>query len=247
MDPLYANSTGFVHSPGPKPLERQKWTAKEDLVLISAWLNTSKDPIVGNEQKAGAFWKRIEVYVNASPQLNGCPPRESSQCKQRWGRVNDSVGKFVGSFEAALKNQASGQNENDVMKVAHEIFTNDHGALFSLEHCWRELRFDQKWRSQYLSKDGVKYKGKESADKRKDQAEVVVEDDEVRPPGVKASKAAKRRKHGNEAAFDQINDILAVKNEISKNKILSRLLAKPEDTLSDIEVSLKNKLISEML
>ena len=277
MDPLYANSTGFVHSPGfvnlsssqntqtidvessqfpsfssqssvgPKPLERRKWTAKEDLVLISAWLNTSKDPIVGNDQKAGAFWKRIEVYVNASPQLNGCPPRESSQCKQRWGRVNDSVGKFVGSFEAALKNKASGQNENDVMKVAHEIFTNDHGALFSLEHCWRELRFDQKWRSHYLSKDGAKDKGKESADKRKDQAEVVVEDDEVRPPGVKASKAAKRRKHGNEAAFDQINDILAVKNEISKNKILSRLLAKPEDTLSDIEVSLKNKLISEML
>uniref|UniRef100_A0A0D3DLA2 Myb-like domain-containing protein n=1 Tax=Brassica oleracea var. oleracea TaxID=109376 RepID=A0A0D3DLA2_BRAOL len=206
MDPLYANSTGFVHSPGfvnlsssqntqtidvessqfpsfssqssvgPTPLERRKWTAKEDLVLISAWLNTIKDPIVGNEQKAGAFWKRIEVYVNASPQLNGCPPRESSQCKQRWGRVNDSVGKFVGSFEAALKNQASGQNENDVMK--------------------------------YLSKDGAKDKGKESADKRKDQAEVVVEDDEVRPPGVKASKAAKRRKHGNEAAFDQINDIL---------------------------------------
>ncbi|XP_013601223.1 PREDICTED: uncharacterized protein LOC106308631 [Brassica oleracea var. oleracea] len=203
MDPLYANSTGFVHSPGfvnlsssqntqtidvessqfpsfssqssvgPTPLERRKWTAKEDLVLISAWLNTIKDPIVGNEQKAGAFWKRIEVYVNASPQLNGCPPRESSQCKQRWGRVNDSVGKFVGSFEAALKNQASGQNEND-----------------------------------YLSKDGAKDKGKESADKRKDQAEVVVEDDEVRPPGVKASKAAKRRKHGNEAAFDQINDIL---------------------------------------
>ncbi|XP_013639537.1 PREDICTED: glutathione S-transferase T3-like [Brassica oleracea var. oleracea] len=145
MDPLYANSTGFVHSPGfvnlsssqkttdvessqfprfssqssigPKPLERRKWTAKEDLVLISAWLNTSKDPIVGNEQKAGAFWKRIEVYVNASPQLDGCPPRESSQCKQRWGRVNDSVGKFVGSFEAALKNKASGQNENDVMKA----------------------------------------------------------------------------------------------------------------------------------
>ncbi|XP_048622733.1 uncharacterized protein LOC106412773 [Brassica napus] len=242
MDPLYVNSTGFVHSPGfvnlsssqntqtidvessqfpsfssqssvgPTPLERRKWTAKEDLVLISAWLNTIKDPIVGNEQKAGAFWKRIEVYVNASPQLNGCPPRESSQCKQRWGRVNDSVGKFVGSFEAALKNQASGQNEND-----------------------------------YLSKDGAKDKGKESADKRKDQAEVVVEDDEVRPPGVKTSKAAKRRKHGNEAAFDQINDILAVKNEISKNKILSCLLAKPEDTLSDIEVSLKNKLISEML
>ena len=271
MDPLFVNSSGFVNlsasqntqtidvessefpnfssqsSVGPKPPERRKWTPKEDLVLISAWLNTSKDPIVGNEQKAGAFWKRIEDYVNASPQLNGFPPRESSQCKQRWRKVNDSVGKFVGSFEAALKNQTSGQNENDVMKVVHDIFTNDHEYKFTLEHCWRELRFDQKWRSHYLSKDGAKDKGKESADKRKEQAEVVVDDEEARPPGVKASKAAKRRKHGNEAAFDQINNILAVKNDISKKKILSRLLAKTEKTLSDIEVSLKNKLISEML
>ncbi|XP_013738962.2 glutathione S-transferase T3-like [Brassica napus] len=262
MDPLFVNSPGFVHSlgfvhspgfvnlsasqntqtidvessefpsfsshssVGPKPLERRKWTPKEDLVLISAWLNTSKDPIVGNEQKAGAFWKRIEDYVNASPQLNGFPPREYSQ---------------------SLKNQASGQNENDVMKVAHDIFTNDHEYKFTLEHCWSELRFDQKWRSHYMSKDGAKDKGKESTDKRKEQAEVVVDDEEARPPGVKATKAAKRRKHGNEAAFDQINNILAVKNDISKKKILSRLLAQTEETLSDIEVSLKNKLISEML
>ncbi|KAL0711588.1 hypothetical protein Bca4012_018566 [Brassica carinata] len=219
---------------GAKPQERRKWTPKEDLVLISAWLNTSKDPIVGNEQKARAFWKRIEEYFNASPLLISFADREYSQCKQRWGRVNDSVGKFVGAFEAALKNRSSGENENDVMKVAHDIFTNDHEYKFTLEHCWRELRFDQKWRSQYLSKD----------DRRKGQAEVVIDDEEARPPGVKA---AKRRKHGKEAAYDQISNILAVKNEISKKKILSRLLAKPEETLSDIEVSLKNKLISEML
>ena len=42
--------------------ERRKWSPKEDLILIGAWLNTSKDPIVSNEQKAGAFWKRIVEY-----------------------------------------------------------------------------------------------------------------------------------------------------------------------------------------
>ncbi|XP_013601445.1 PREDICTED: glutathione S-transferase T3-like [Brassica oleracea var. oleracea] len=243
MDPFNFNSPGLVNllvsqssqtidlgcSEVPKPASKRKWTTKEDVVLISAWLNTSNDPIVSNEQKAGTFWKRIEEYVNASPLLIGSIPREWSQCKQRWGRVNEQVCKFFGSHEAALKEQASGQNENDVMKAAHDIFFNDYLVKFSMEHCWRELRFDQKWRSHSFSKDGAK-------EKRKEPAEEVPVDQDVRPPGVKASKAAKRKKHTNEAAFDQIESILAAKNTISKQKILDRLLAKTEATLSPQEV-----------
>ena len=143
-----------VNSPGlVKPAERRKWSTKEDLVLISAWLNTSKDPIVSNEQKLGSFWKRIEGYFNSSPQLIGSAPREWGQCMQRWGRVNEQVCKFVGCHEAALKEQASGHSENDVMKAAHDIFFNDYKVRFTLEHCWRELRFDQKWRSHAISKE----------------------------------------------------------------------------------------------
>ncbi|KAL0835125.1 hypothetical protein Bca101_087014 [Brassica carinata] len=257
MDPFPLNSTGFVNllasqssppidvdsaepgvnSPGlVKPAERRNWTTKEDLVLISAWLNTSKDPIVNNEQKLGSFWKRIEGYFNTSPQLSGSAPREWGQRKQRWGRVNEQVCKFVGCHEAALKEQASGHSENDVMKAAHDIFFNDYKVKFQLEHCWRELRFDQKWRSHAISKEK-----RQEAD-----VEVVPEEEEVRPPGVKASKAAKRKKP-NEAAFDQIHSILAQKNTISRQKILDRLLAKKVETLSDQEIALKTKLISEML
>ncbi|XP_013617754.1 PREDICTED: glutathione S-transferase T3-like [Brassica oleracea var. oleracea] len=168
-------------SESPKPVERRKWTQKEDIVLISAWLNTNKDPIVSNEQKAVAFWKRIEEYFNSSPQLSGFPPRE--------------VCKFVGSYEAALKAQASGENDNDVMKTAHDIFFNDYQVKFTLEHAWRELRFDQKWRSNCACKDGAK-------DKRKEPAEMVPDLEDVRPPGVKACKAAKRKKYGKEAVYD---------------------------------------------
>ena len=46
--------------------ERRKWSPKEDVILISSWLNTSKDPIVGNEKKCGTFWKRIRDYYNSS-------------------------------------------------------------------------------------------------------------------------------------------------------------------------------------
>uniref|UniRef100_A0A0D3DUS2 Myb-like domain-containing protein n=1 Tax=Brassica oleracea var. oleracea TaxID=109376 RepID=A0A0D3DUS2_BRAOL len=66
--------------------ERRKWSPTEDLVLISVWLNTSKDPVVGNEQKAIAFWKRIAAYVTSSPKLSALQKREHGHCKQRWGR-----------------------------------------------------------------------------------------------------------------------------------------------------------------
>lgn len=40
-------------------MERRKWTLADDDVLISGWLNTSKDAVVGNEQKPETFWKRV--------------------------------------------------------------------------------------------------------------------------------------------------------------------------------------------
>ena len=58
------------HTPVDTPVDRnarRKWSPADDAVLISAWLNTSKDAVVGNEQKLGAFWKRVGDYYAASP------------------------------------------------------------------------------------------------------------------------------------------------------------------------------------
>ncbi|XP_056859112.1 glutathione S-transferase T3-like isoform X1 [Raphanus sativus] len=78
------------------------WTPVEDIVLISAWLNTSKDPVVANEQRQGAFWKRIAAYFAASPKIAAGAHREEGNCKQRWHKINTQVNKFCGAFEAAL-------------------------------------------------------------------------------------------------------------------------------------------------
>lgn len=228
-------------SEAPSAKERRSWSPKEDKVLISAWLNTSKDPIVGNEQKAAAFWKRILEYYNASPALAGIPPREANQCKQRWFRINSEVNKFVGCYEAARKEQTSGQNEDDVIKRAEEIFFNDKNSKFTLDHAWRELRHDQKWCSMVEGKESVKEKRK--CNGVQEGAEEV---SESRPPGVKACKAAKRKKNGKEQALDKFENMLDKKDKLNKQRLLASLLAKTEP-LSDIEVALKNKLINEML
>ncbi|XP_048626737.1 glutathione S-transferase T3-like [Brassica napus] len=132
-----------AESPSQVPAERRKYSPREDKILIVAWLNTSKDPIIGNEQRVGAFWKRIVEYYNASPLLVGQTAREITSCKQRWSRINGEVCKFTGCYDAALRAQKSGENDDDLMKAALDIFFTKYGYKFTLDHCWRELRHDQ--------------------------------------------------------------------------------------------------------
>ena len=215
--------------------ERRKWTVKDDLVLIGAWLNTSKDSIVSNEQKGAAFWKRIVEYYNSSPLLVGTVPRELGQCKQRWAMINDLVCKFAGCYDTALREQRSGQNDNDVMKAALDIFNSDQNMKFNLEHAWRELRHDVKWCSTYMEKD---------KDKRK---ATPVPEPEERPVGVKAAKAAgKRHKTGKDEELSKLEGLTELKNQISKQSLLESLLTKPEP-LNEMELALKTKLLSEFL
>ncbi|KAL1212580.1 Glutathione S-transferase T3 [Cardamine amara subsp. amara] len=223
--------------------ERRKWTPTDDVVLISSWLNTSKDPVVGNEQKSGAFWKRIAAYFAASPKAAGRENREPSHCKQRWQKINDLVCKFCGSYEAATRKKASGQNENDVLKLAHEIFYNDHIKNFTLEHAWKELRNDHKWCELSTTKAN-------GSSKRK-----TVEDDQAtnRPPGVKATKNRGKRPTVEGKALSEFHSMwsikekdLAMKERLSKMGLLDSLIAKKEP-LSEYEEALKNKLITDIL
>ncbi|KAF2604109.1 hypothetical protein F2Q70_00026324 [Brassica cretica] len=62
--------------------ERRKWTPTDDVLLISSWLNTSKDSVVCNKQRSGAFWTRIAAYFAASPQVSGCETAAANYCER---------------------------------------------------------------------------------------------------------------------------------------------------------------------
>ncbi|KAJ0265370.1 Thioredoxin reductase 1 [Hirschfeldia incana] len=135
---------------------RNKWSPADDDILISAWLNTNKDPYVGNpqmgnEQRASSFWKRIDAYCSLSPAAASLPERESRHCKQRWHKISDGVRKFVECYDHAWSQRTRGQSEDDVVQVAYHFFFNNYQRKFTLEHAWRKLRHDKKWRSSYMS------------------------------------------------------------------------------------------------
>ncbi|XP_013689416.2 glutathione S-transferase T3-like [Brassica napus] len=243
---------------------RTNWSQKEDVVLISAWLNTSKDPITGNEQKAGSFWKRVGAYFNASPQLVGMADREVGNCKQRWSKISDQVSKFVGSLRSATSQQSSGQNDNDVMKLAIEIYHHDYGAKFTLEHCWRELKNEQKWLSTFGTDNSKSKKRKgEDGSQASVQSSSHGVQEETRPEGVKKAKARLKTKEMEATStkpVEKLHELFEIrkqdheirkqdfemKEKLNKQHMLETLLAKKEP-LTEIEMALKNKLITEML
>ncbi|XP_050891434.1 glutathione S-transferase T3-like [Lathyrus oleraceus] len=106
-----------------KKRSREQFTREEDILLIQSWLNVSKDPIVGVDQKAKSFWLRIAASYN---QYHGqLREKLGGQLKCRWHRINGMVQKFVGCYKIALKGKKSGTSETDVMSDAHAIFAQD--------------------------------------------------------------------------------------------------------------------------
>uniref|UniRef100_A0A0D3EBJ9 Uncharacterized protein n=1 Tax=Brassica oleracea var. oleracea TaxID=109376 RepID=A0A0D3EBJ9_BRAOL len=210
--------------------ERRTWTPIDDQVLISSWLNTSKDPVVGNEQRSGAFWQRIAAYFAASPKIAFSERREA----------------------AASRERTSGQNDNDVLKLAHEIFFNNHKKKFTLEHAWKELRNDQKWCDLSTVKTESGCKRRKLDDSAQSATSHASESMTDRPPGVKSAKANGKKRNAEErlSEFSGMWSIrkenMAIKERLSKMKLLDRLLAKVEP-LDESEKTLKQKLINELV
>ncbi|KAG2252919.1 hypothetical protein Bca52824_083055 [Brassica carinata] len=228
--------------------ERKKWTPADDEVLISAWLNTSKDVVVANDQYARNFWKRVGEYYAASRHGTEGEKREHPRCKQRWHKINELTNKFCAAFASAERQQASGQNETDVLKLAHEIFYADHQTKFTLKHAWCVLRYEHKWLNLNTPKPSVSLKRK-TGETGTEASSCEVGDRESRPVGAKAEKA--RRNNSKGKALEDVKSIWEIKKEdlvmkdtLSKLAILDTLLAKKEP-LSEAEEVVKNKLLAK--
>ncbi|XP_010495710.1 PREDICTED: glutathione S-transferase T3-like [Camelina sativa] len=210
-----------------------------------------------------------ETHNPACLNTEGRPKREASNFKQRWGKLNNIVCKFVGCYEAGTREKSSGQNEDNIMKLANQIFFNDHKMKFTMEHAWRELRYDQKWCASTSTKGtGVK-RVMVCGDGSAQDAQPVIDVEHEpmpRPPGVKAAKGKAKKSSNTKAAVEgdekaflefQMKEVermyrmkqkdfalkekeFSLKKEHSKHVMLENLIAK-NDSLTETEKALKDK------
>ena len=95
-----------------------KFTVEEDLLLVSAWLNISMDPIVGNQQKRNTYWDNICEYFEK--ERTSCISRGANSLMYRWSMIQVKTNKFCGFLAQVERRNESGLNEQD--KVFFFIF-----------------------------------------------------------------------------------------------------------------------------
>ncbi|XP_010474338.1 PREDICTED: glutathione S-transferase T3-like [Camelina sativa] len=194
---------------------RKRWSAEEDVHLISAWLNTSKDPVVSNDQRLQSFWKRVADYYKAHDGDATSNARGPSQCKARWSKIKHQVNKFVGCYSQASTRRKSGQSEDDVVSMAYEFYKNDMKKPFMLGHCWRELKNDQKRITE--RHEECSNKRTKLASKGDFSAPSSIGGDEMRPLGVKAAKKKGKKPavsiDVDDGSVSKLDKIIAMKDQ----------------------------------
>nr|XP_043618922.1 glutathione S-transferase T3-like [Erigeron canadensis] len=100
--------------------EKRNWEDDDTLLLARCWVHWSQDPVVGNSQTEGIFWKKVVEMFNNETQY---PPRTKSQIHGKWNKIK----KGVKAFGAALKkvsehDRQSGADEQQVVDAAVKLY-----------------------------------------------------------------------------------------------------------------------------
>ncbi|KNE94218.1 hypothetical protein PSTG_12446 [Puccinia striiformis f. sp. tritici PST-78] len=77
--------------PAPAPIPKKNWLIEEDKALCTAWLETTRDPIIGNGQKSESI-STTQIFV---------------EC--RWGHILKFVNKFIGFYSQSERGEGDVQ------------------------------------------------------------------------------------------------------------------------------------------
>jgi hypothetical protein len=101
----------------PKKTKEQNFTAPEDLILCTTWLQISSDPIVHTGQRKEGLWAQIEKRYNEQRAKFHC--RLNRALSSRWDKIRADVSKFSGYYARVLREKQSGLTDDD--KVSTNI------------------------------------------------------------------------------------------------------------------------------
>ncbi|XP_022029539.1 glutathione S-transferase T3-like [Helianthus annuus] len=134
---------GETETHTPKKVEL--WTPKEEFALAQAWLDVSKDEIVGNDQDVKVFWRRIREKFFAAMDRGEYYTADSFSGK--WTAMWTKISNFNNIHNILVNNhrKRSGSSNVDVITQAHNDYRLHHGHSFTMLNSWELLRKSPKW------------------------------------------------------------------------------------------------------
>ena len=134
-------------TPNGGPKRGANYTAGEDVAISKAHLSVTTDPIVGAEQQAKTYYKRIyKGYLERKP-VDACV-RPFSSVKTRVKTILTNVSRFSGCYASVKAMKKSVVSEEDEIRLATAFFNRkkmDHpkedvGPQFKFLTAWEVLR-----------------------------------------------------------------------------------------------------------
>ncbi|KNE89568.1 hypothetical protein PSTG_16981 [Puccinia striiformis f. sp. tritici PST-78] len=135
----------------PPLIPKKNWSIDEDKALCTAWLETTRDPVVGTGQKSDTFWERIHKYyaelvekVNKEKKnlksFNPIVIRSVGSVECRWGHILKFVNKFIGFYSQCEDRLKSGHTRDQILSEAKEMLKNQCKTRYNLDHCYVILK-----------------------------------------------------------------------------------------------------------
>ncbi|XP_042410153.1 glutathione S-transferase T3-like [Zingiber officinale] len=121
--------------------KRSSWTKVEDEVLARSFVTISDDPIIGNDQKADAFWGRVASYYNENLPL-GSNTISANVIRSHWhNTIQKKVYRFNANYNNVYSLYRSSHSDEDILRFAYEKYRSENnGVAFNLEHVWRIVK-----------------------------------------------------------------------------------------------------------
>lgn len=101
-----------MRSTAKKSQRGRNFSIEEDILLVTAWLNTDIDLIQGNDTKPKTFWERISKnYHEHKTEI--IVERSIHSLSNRWSIIQLSTNKFCGYLAQVELKNSNGVSEQD--------------------------------------------------------------------------------------------------------------------------------------
>ncbi|XP_073138751.1 glutathione S-transferase T3-like [Henckelia pumila] len=179
--------------------KRSTWTKVEDEVLARSFVTISDDPIIGNDQKADAFWGRVAGYYNEN-RPPGSKNRSENVIRSRWhNTIQKKVNRFNANYNSIYILYHSGHSDEDILRFAYEKYREkNNGVAFNLEHVWRIVKDRPMFTPQsddhfVATKKTRTFESGASNTSSNQNVSIDLDDEHARPMGQKATKKKGKR------------------------------------------------------